>query len=196
MIERSSGYNPTSNSSAERNLGILKRLLAKSAHSGEDFAKQLFALQNMPHTTGGLSPARLFFQHQVRTPLLYQPRCDKDEHAAGLQHHYDREKSREVWNAKKGNLSSPLDLYVGQRVFLQDEMLKNKPYSIPGRVIEVRDNGRSAFVWAPGRRKKYLRNCHKMMLQVNTDDDDKESSEDGVDNADMIEEEEMDLGGD
>ena len=74
-----------------------------------------FALQNMPRTSGGLSPACLFFQREVRVPMFYEPRCDKDEHEAGLQQHYDREHDREVRNAGRGKgLTSPLDLYVGQ----------------------------------------------------------------------------------
>ena len=110
-IERASAYNPTSNFSAERNLAILKKLLAKSAHGGEDFAQQFFALQNLPRTVEGMSPAHLFFQREVRVPMFYAPPCDKDEHGAGLQHHYDRESQREVRNSHCGKgLTSPLDL--------------------------------------------------------------------------------------
>ena len=61
-IERVSPYNLTSNSSAERNLDILKKLLKKSAHGGDDFLQQFFVLQNLPRMSGGLSPAHLFFQ--------------------------------------------------------------------------------------------------------------------------------------
>ena len=57
--------------------------------------------------------------------MFYAPPCDKDEHGAGLQHHYDRERQREVRNARRGKgLTSPLELYVGQRVFLQDKLRK------------------------------------------------------------------------
>ena len=102
--------------SNSRNLGILNFFLAKSVHGGEDFAQQFFALQNMPRTVGGLSPARLFFQREVRVPMFYAPPCDKDEHGAGLQRHYNRERQREVRNACCGKgLTSPLELYVGQR---------------------------------------------------------------------------------
>ena len=114
-----------SNSSAERNQGILKKLLTKSAHGGEDFAQQFFALPNMARTVGGLSPARLFFQREVRVPMFYEPSCGKDEHGAGLQRHYDRETQQEVRNAQRGKgLTSPMELYVGQTVFLQDEVRK------------------------------------------------------------------------
>ena len=164
-----------SNSSAERNLGILKKLLAKSAHGGEDFAQQFFALQNLPHTVGGMSPACLFFQREVRVPMFYAPPCDKDEHGAGLQCHYDRERQREVRNAHRGKgLTSPLDLYVGQRVFLQDELLKGRPYSIPGKIVSVRENGQSGFVWCPGKAWRLLRNHRKMRLRQEDDDDDED----------------------
>ena len=147
-----SACNPISNLSTECNLGILKRLLAKSAKGGDDFAEAFFALQNMPRTSDGLSPARLFFQRQVRVPMLPQPRCDKDELGAGYQQHYDREHDHSVRNARIGkSLASPLDLYVGQQVFLQDELKKNKPYLIPGKVISVRENCRSVFVYCPGK---------------------------------------------
>ena len=38
----------------------------------------------------GLSPAHLFFQREIRVPMFYTLPCDKDEHGAGLQRHYDR----------------------------------------------------------------------------------------------------------
>ena len=41
------------------------------------------------------------------------------------------------------------------RVFLQYEVRKGWPYSIPGKVISVRENGHSAFVWCPGKTKNY-----------------------------------------
>ena len=84
-IERASPYNPTSNASAERNLGILKKLLKKSALGGDDFLQQFFVMQNLPHMCGGLSPACLFFQREVRSPMFYTPPCHKDEMGAGLQ---------------------------------------------------------------------------------------------------------------
>ena len=76
-IERASPYNPTSNASAERNLGILKKLLKKSACGGEDFLQQFFFMQNLPRTSEGLSPALLFFQREVRSPMFYSPPCHK-----------------------------------------------------------------------------------------------------------------------
>ena len=82
-IERASPYNPQSNGSAEQNLGIL--IFFKSAHGGEDFIQQFYIMQNLPRTSEGLSPARLFFQREVRSPMLYTPPCNKDEMAAGLQ---------------------------------------------------------------------------------------------------------------
>ena len=182
-IERSSPYNPTSNSSAERNLGILKELLKKSAHGGDDFLQQFFVLQNLPRMTGGLSPARLFFQREVRVQMFYTPPCNKDEHGAGLQRHYDRERQREVRNAKRGKgLESPLKLYVGQHVFLQDELCRGHPYSIPGKVMSIRENGQSAFVWCPGKARRLLRNHRKMRLRID-DNDDNEDDEDGEESS-------------
>ena len=119
-IERASAYNPQSNGSAERNLGILKKLLKKSARGGEDFIQQFYIMQNLPRTSEGLSPARLFFQRELRSPMFYTPPCNKDEMAAGLQRHHDRERQRDVRNVRRGKgLESPLELYVGQKVFLQ-----------------------------------------------------------------------------
>ena len=52
------------------------------------------------------------------------PPCHKDEMGAGLQWHYDIERQREVRNVRRGKgLESPLELYVGQRVFLQVELV-------------------------------------------------------------------------
>ena len=173
-IERFSPYNPTSNSSAEINLGFLKKLLKKSAYGGDDFLQQFFVLQNLPCTSGGLSPARLFFQREIRVPMFYTP-CHKDEHGAGLQRHYDRERQREVRNAKRDKgLESPLELYVGQHVFLQDELRRGCPYSIPGKVVSIQENGRSGFVWCPGKARRLLRNCRKMRLRMDDDYDDED----------------------
>ena len=150
-------------------------------------------MQNFPCTVGGMSHAHLFFQREVRVPMFYAPPCDKDEHGAGLQHHYDRERQREVRNARCGKgLTSPLDLYVGQRVFLQDELRKGCPYSIPGKIVSVRENGRSGFVWCPGKARRLLRNRRKMrMRQEDDDDEDSDDAPDG--NEDMTDEEEVDL---
>ena len=44
--------------------------------------------------------------------------------------------------------------------------------------------------------KKFLRNCHKMRLQINDDDDEEGDDDYDVEVADMIDEEESDLVGD
>ena len=182
---------------AERNLGILKKLLKKSACGGDDFVQKFFALKNLPHTTGGLSPARLFFQREVRVPMFYTPPCHKDEYGAGMQRHYDRERQREVRNAKRGKgLASPLELYVSQHVFLQDELRKGHPYSIPGKVVSIRENGWSGFVWCPGKACRLLRNRRKMRLRMDDDDDNEDSEESSTEEEVMIDEEEVDLGDD
>ena len=71
---------------------FLKKLLKKSARGGEDFIQQFYIMQNLPCTSEGLSPAQLFFQREVRSPMFYTPPCNKDEMGAGLQRHYDRER--------------------------------------------------------------------------------------------------------
>ena len=91
-IECSSPHNPTSNSSAEKGLGILKKLLAKSSKSGEEFAENFFALQNMPRTAEGMSPAKILFHHDMCIPLLPGFDDGRDKIACGFQHHYDRER--------------------------------------------------------------------------------------------------------
>ena len=111
-IERASPYNPTSNASAEQNLGILKKLLKKSARGGEDFLQQFYVMQNLPHTSEGLSPAQLFFQREVRSPMFYTPPCHKDEMGAGLQRHYDRERQREVRNERMRQKTSFCDRII------------------------------------------------------------------------------------
>ena len=78
-------------------------------------------MQNMPRTADGLSPARLFYQREVRSTMIYSPPDEKDELAAGLQRHHDRERQRDVRNQRRGRgLESPLELYVGQRVFFAE----------------------------------------------------------------------------
>ena len=132
----------------------------------------------MPMTADGLQ-LLCFFQHEVRIPLLPGVPCGKDEIASGFQHHYDRERERSVRNEIKGkNLTSPLDLQVGKHVVIQDELRKGKPYSIPGKVVEVRENGCSAFVLCPGKRKHMLRNRRKISLQVFSDNDEEEEDDD------------------
>ena len=196
-IERASAYNPQSNGSAEQNLGILKKLLKKSARGGEDFLQQFYIMQNMPRTAEGLSPARLFFQREVRCPMLYSPPCNKDEMAAGLQRHHDRERQREVRNLRRGRgLESPLELYVGQKVFLQDEVRRGHPFSVPGTVVSIRDSGCSGWVWCPGKARRFLRNRRKMRTMMNAEDEE-ENDESSVDEEEMIDEEVMeDLGND
>ena len=152
-------------------------------------------MQNLPRTSEGLSPARLFFQREVRSPMLYTPPCDKDEMAAGLQRHHDRERNRDVRNARRGKgLESPLELYVGQKVFLQDEVKRGHPFSIPGTVVSIRDSGRSGWVWCPGKARRFLRNRRKMRTMMDDEDED-EGAEPSVDEEEMIDEEVLeDLG--
>ena len=154
-------------------------------------------MQNLPRTSEGLSPARLFFQREVRSPMFYTPPCNKDEMGAGLQRHYDRERQREVRNVRRGKgLESPLELYVGQRVFLQDEIRRGHPFSVPGTVVAVRDSGRSGWVWCPGKARRLLRNRRKMRL-MQDDEDDEEGEESSVEEEEMIDEEVVeDLGDD
>ena len=129
--------------------------------------------------------------------MFYTPPCHKDEMGAGLQRHYDRERQREVRNARRGKgLESPLDLYVGQRVFLQDEVCRGHPYSVPGKVVSIRDNGRSGWVWCPGKARRLLRNRRKMRLRMDDDEDDEEGEESSGEEEEMIDEVEEDLGDD
>ena len=51
-IERASPYNPTSNSSAEKNVGILKKCLKNQLVEEMIFLQQFFVLQNLPRTSG------------------------------------------------------------------------------------------------------------------------------------------------
>ena len=133
-------------------------------------------MQNLPRMSEGLSLARLFFQREVRSPMFYTPPCNKDEIGAGLQRHYDRERQREVRNVRRGKgLESPLELYVGQKVFLQDEIRRGHPFSVPGTVVSVRDSGRSGWVWCPGKARRFLRNRRKMRLMM--DDEDEEEGD-------------------
>ena len=74
-----------------------------------------------------------------------------------------------------------------------DEVRKGCPYSIPGKVISIHENGCSAYVWCPGKNKRHLRNCRKMRLQVNDDDDEEGDDETDVDEAEMTDEEESDM---
>ena len=151
----------------------------------------------MPRTSEGLSPARLFFQREVRSPMLYSPPCNKDEMAAGLQRHHDRERQREVRNLRRGKgLESPLELYVGQKVFLQDEVRRGHPFSVPGTVVSIRDSGRSGWVWCPGKARRFLRNRRKMRTMMD-EEDEEQGEESSVDEEEMIDEEVMeDLGND
>ena len=197
IIERASAYNPQSNGTAERNLGILKKLLKKSARGGEDFLQQFYIMQNMPRTAEGLSPARLFFQREVRCPMIYSPPDAKDELAAGLQRHHDRERQREVRNLRRGRgLESPLELYVGQKVFLQDEIRRGHPFSVPGTVVSIREGGRSGWVWCPGKSRRLLRNRRKMRTMMDAEDEE-EDDEHSAHEEEMIDEDVTeDLGND
>ena len=191
-IERASAYNPQSNGTAERNLGILKKLLKKSARGGDDFLQQFYIMQNMPRTAEGLSPARLFFQREVRSTMIYSPPDVKDELAAGLQRHHDRERQREVRNLRRGRgLESPLELYVGQRVFLQNETKRGKPYSIPGKIVSIREGGRSGWVWCPGKARRLLRNRRKMRT-LGEEEEEEENDDVPIDEEEMVDEEGVD----
>ena len=71
-----------------------------------------------------------------------------------------KEEERERRNeAKSKSLASPVDLRVGQRVWLQDQ--RSGEWSIPGKVVEVRPSMRSAVVEARGkfytRNRRYIR---------------------------------------
>ena len=192
IIERASAYNPQSNGTAERNLGILKKLLKKSARGGDDFLQQFYTMQNMPRTAEGLSPARLFFQREVRSTMIYSPPDVKDELAAGLQRHHDRERQRDVRNQRRGRgLESPLELYVGQRVFLQNETKRGKPYSIPGKIVSIREGGRSGWVWCPGKARRLLRNRRKMRT-LGDDEEEEENDDVLIDEDEMVDEEGVD----
>ena len=191
-IERASAFNPQSNGTAERNLGILKKLLKKSCRGGDDFLEQFYAMQNMPRTVEGLSPARLFYQREVRSTMVYSPPDVRDELAAGLQRHHDRERQREVRNKRRGRgLESPLDLYVGMRVFLQDEQKRGKPFSIPGKVVSIREGGRSAWIWCPGRSRRFLRNRRKMRT-LGEEEEEEDNDDVLIDEDDMVDEEGVD----
>ena len=100
-------------------------------------------------------------------------------------------------NVRRGKgLESPLELYVGQKVFLQDEICRGHPFSVPGTVVSVRDSGCSGWVWCPGKARRFLRNRRKMRLMMD-DEDDEEGEEPSVDEEEMIDEEVMeDLGDD
>ena len=77
-------------------------------------------------------------------------------------------------------------------MFLQDEVRRGRPYSVPGKVVSIRDHGLSAFVWCPGKARRLLRNRRKMRLRMDDDEDDEEGEE-SSDEEEMIDEVEEDL---
>ena len=76
---------------------------------------------------------------------------------------------------------------------MQDELRKGRPYSIPGKIVSVRENGWSGFVWCPGKARRLLRNRRKMRLRQEDDDDDEDSDDAPDENEEMTDEEEIDL---
>ena len=46
--------------------------------------------------------------------------------------------------------------------------------SVPGKVVAVRDSGRSGWVWCPGKARRLLQNHRKMRLRMDDDEDDEE----------------------
>ena len=123
--------------------------------------------------------------------MIYLPPDEKDELAAGLQRHHDRERQRDVRNRRRGRgLESPLELYVGQRVFLQNETVRGKPYSIPGKIVSIREGGRSGWVWCPGKARRLLRNRRKMRT-LGEEEDEEEKDDDLIDEDEMVDEEEV-----
>ena len=78
---------------------------------------------------------------------------------------------------------------------MQDEVRKGHPHSIPGKVVSIRQNGCSVYVWCPGKAKRLLRNHRKMRLRLQINDDDDDEGGDGTDKdeAEMTDEEEIDV---
>ena len=151
----SSAFNPSSNGSAERNLGLLKMLIARCKDNGDNFEDALSVFRATPRYKDGLSPSRLFFQRQVRIPNLPSLDDGKDEELAGFQLRAVKDEQKEARNERVSkHLSAPLTLRVGARVLLQnmDNLLWNKP----GKIAGIRNSGRSAHVDCGG--KLFLRN--------------------------------------
>ena len=120
-------------------------------------------MQATPRGVGLLSPIRLFYYREPRTPSL--PACSdlRDEAAAGGARNQNKFERKERANLKTERLdTSPMELEVGLKVIMRNS--KTNRWDVKGEVISVRPGGRSCYVKTESSNRTYLRN--RRLLRV------------------------------
>jgi hypothetical protein len=172
-VEHSSPYNPVSNGSAEKGLGVLKKLLKKCSDSGESFDKAFAIYKDTPRGDCVVSPSRLFYRRQKRLEGLPNLKDNFDEILLGEQLMKKKQADKEKRNEKIGpHTGGPkcTTLKVGKHVWLQD--VKTKLWDIKCVVLEVNNSGMSGILEAVETKKQYHRNRRMIQDCVIQEDED------------------------
>jgi hypothetical protein len=129
----SSACFPQSNGLAESAVKSAKYLLLKSENY-TDFENKLYDMQNIPSSGDTLLPAKMFFQHRIRTHLpTLDPFLNPIMHEEGRKH-----------------------FNIGDRVRIQNAI--SKRWDNTGLISKIRDSGRSYYVDRDCGRDTVLRN--------------------------------------
>ena len=161
--ELSSPHHAISNGHAEAHVKSLKRLIQKTAASGDidsdEFTLGLLELRNMPRADG-LSPAEILMGRTLRSTLpahrkLYTPEWNAKIREWDLKHSLKAEMAKESYDSRSKELT-PLD--IGYRVRIQDHATKK--WTLTGTIVAKKSN-RCYYVRLPSgrvlwRNRRYL----------------------------------------
>ena len=184
--DTTSAYFASSNRYMEKSLASLKILMYK--HNMEKkgtLEETVDLLNNTPVTAEGLSPARLYYGRPVRNPRLSMIVADDMEESVVAQKKAEeREWSKQVQNDKLSIFRrKPLDLVRGDTVRMQS--VKSGRWDCLGKIVEVRDSGRSTYVQCEDIGSIYLIN--QIFLKADTvTEEDTSMVDSAVDSATVI----------
>ena len=125
-------------------MGTVETLMKKSIEEDSQWRETLYILQLTPRTPEGMSPARLFFQRQLRIPHLPTLPDSREEQYEARQMLKKKNKAKQARNEKIKKGEAPVELKLGLRVLLQD--MSSKLWDMPGMVTSVREGNRSGHI--------------------------------------------------
>ena len=78
VMEKASTYHPEINGAAESSVKQVKNLYRKCRMDGQSKEEALFIFQATPRSAGELSPARMFYNRDIRIPQLPKLEDERD----------------------------------------------------------------------------------------------------------------------
>lgn len=161
-------YSPSSNGAAENSVKTVKNALKKAleVNNTQDthlaLSRFLFDYRNTPHSTTGVSPAKLIFGRQLRTrfstllpiePKIASEVLDTDDirkRVENIQKQQVKDKGGKNW-----------DFEMGELVLVKDYRNVNHPSYIRGKIVKVIGK-RTYLVEISDLQKTWKRHCNQI----------------------------------